>query len=809
MMLNSKFLIPPPKADRPSAENFQPKSIIYNEKAETATFTFSKKLPKGRGVLSLKFKGLLTDKLKGFYLSKYKHQGKEKHIATTQFEPTDARRAFPCFDEPAQKAVFEVSLKTPKNLTAISNTIETEILEHEGGYKVVNFAPSPKMSTYLLAFIVGDFEFIQARSKDNVLVRVFVTPGKKSQGQFALNTAIRALEFYNNYFDIPYPLPVLDLIALPDFASAAMENWGAITYRETALLVDEKQTSAANKQWVAIVIAHEIAHQWFGNLVTMDWWTDLWLNEGFASYMEYLATDKLFPKWQMWEQYVSGRQAVALRLDALGTSHPIEITVRHPDEISEIFDQVSYAKGSVVIRMLANYLGETVFRDGLRHYLKKHSYGNTVTEDLWKSFEAVSKKPVSKMMKLWTKKTGYPLISAVREGQQTKLSQQRFFSSSLSGKKNRDNTVWKVPLEILNYKGQKNKFLLDKKSGLIGTNGKGWLKINHGETALVRVKYSAGMLNEIKSAIASRKLGPIDRLGIIRDAFGLAEAGHMATVEALELAKFYGREEALPVWEEISSGVALAGGFYKDEKWYKHFRNYALGLHRPLALKLGWEKKKNESHATGLLRGLALFQAGNYGDTAVIKKAQALFAAHLKGRQISPDVRGVVYNLVAQNGGLKQFSQMVGLYKKASQHEEQDRIGRALGSFQDKTVLKKVLEFALSKNVRAQDSPSVFIGVGRNFYGADLAWEFLKNNWDEILKRYNVGGHLLEWFIVPFGRFYTTAQAKDFKNFFKKHPTPNVSRAISQVLEKIYSNEAWIKRDGKNVGKWLEETINN
>src|SRR3989344_4461118 len=307
--------------------------ISYDEEKETATFLFQKNIAKGKIKLTLVFKGILNDKMRGFYRSKYNISEKEYHMATTQFEATDARRAFPCFDEPAQKAVFHVSLIVPKGKTAISNTLPVSIGEHDAGYEIIKFSPTPKMSTYLLAFIIGDFEYLESKTKNNVQVRVFTTPGKKHQAKFALDCAVKTLEFYDKYFDIPYPLPVLYMIAIPDFTSGAMENWGAITYRESALLVDEDHSSLGNKQWVVLVIAHEIAHQWFGNLVTMEWWTHLWLNEGFASYIEYLAVDKLFPKWDIWTQFSTNDLGIALRLDALANTHPIEISVRHPDEI--------------------------------------------------------------------------------------------------------------------------------------------------------------------------------------------------------------------------------------------------------------------------------------------------------------------------------------------------------------------------------------------------------------------------------------------------------------------------------------------
>src|SRR3989344_6110524 len=500
--------------------------ISYDDKAETATCTFKNNLPKGTLRLKLVFRGILNDRMHGFYRSSFEHKGKARHIATTQFESTDARRAFPCFDEPAMKAVFQVSLKVPADKTAVSNTMPTEILEHVGGYKTVSFAPSPLMSTYLLAFIVGDFEHIEKKSKDGVLVRVFTTPGKKHQARFALDCATRIVSFFNTYFDIHYPMPVLNLIAIPDFAAGAMENWGAITYRESALLVDPQHSSTMNKQWVALVIAHEIAHQWFGNLVTMEWWTHLWLNEGFASYIEYLAVDHLFPKWDIWTQFVTADLGSALRLDALQNTHPIEIAVHHPNEIDEIFDAVSYSKGASVILMLASYLGEKDFRNGLRHYLKRHSYSNATTDDLWFALEHASGKPVKEIMDNWTRKPGYPILNIKQKMASITVEQSRFFSSPLSRAASKDKMIWSIPIRIRREtSGVPEMYFLKKQKGDLAIPKDGWIKFNAGETSLARVDYPKEWLLQFQPAIKNRELPAADRLGIIRDAFALTESG--------------------------------------------------------------------------------------------------------------------------------------------------------------------------------------------------------------------------------------------------------------------------------------------
>lgn len=774
--------------------------ISYDKKSETATFTFPKTLAKGKGQLKLVFKGILNDKMRGFYRSRYIHKGKERHMATTQFEATDARRAFPCFDEPAQKAIFDVTLMVPKDLTAISNTIESEITEHESGYKVVKFKPTPKMSTYLLAFIVGDFEFIEAKTSGGVLVRVFVTPGKKHQAKFALETAVKTLEFYNNYFAIPYPLPVLDLIAIPDFSHGAMENWGAVTYRESALLVDPEHSSAANKQWVALVIAHELAHQWFGNLVTMEWWTHLWLNEGFASYIEYLAVDHLFPKWEIWTQFAYADLGIALKLDSLKNTHPIEVEVHHPDEIGEIFDEVSYSKGASVIRMLAGYLGEKDFRDGLRCYLKKHSYKNASTIHLWQAFEKVSKKPVKDFMRNWTAKPGYPVIKVVEEKNKLLLKQSRFFFSPISKKQAGDNTTWNVPMLIQTDKQAATTRLLSEKSSAI-TKPKGrWVKLNFGESGFYRTDYPAQMLSALKLAAASRQLPALDRLALVRDAFALSESGDLPTPRALELVRGYKNETDYTVWVEIAHGLDNVRNIIWHEPFYPQYREFALDIFKKISKALGFKASGNESHTRALLRSLVLHQLLVFGHEPTVKQALKIFKTQ---KSVPANIRSVVYQAAAQTGNEKLHEQFLGNYQKETLSEEKNRIGRALGQFAKPALLKKTLKFAMSGHVRIQDTAAMFMSVWNNRSGADLAWDFTKKHWQELVRRYPASGHMLSRFIKPAGYFSAEAKAKDVAKFFKSHPPVGAQRALAQVLEKIYGNAAWRGRDAEHIKNWL------
>ncbi len=763
--------------------------ISYNKKSETATFTFPKALEKGKGEMKLTFKGILNDKMRGFYRSKYQHAGVDKHLATTQFESTDARRAFPCFDEPSQKAIFDVTLMIPAGKVAISNTIESEILEHESGYQIVKFAPTPKMSTYLLAFIVGDFEYIEKETRDRVRVRVFTTPGKKDQAKFALDVAVKCLEFYNKYFGIDYPLPVLDMIAIPDFAAGAMENWGAVTYRESTILIDAEKSSAGNKQWVALVIAHELAHQWFGNLVTMEWWTHLWLNEGFASFIEYLAIDEIFPDWDIWTQFVSTEMTDAFSLDALANTHPIEVEVGDPAEISEIFDRVSYSKGASVLRMLWKYLGEKDFQKGLQHYLKKHAYGNAETEDLWNALSEVSGKDVGKVMVNWTSKSGHPVINVKIKNQKSKLelTQSRFFSSPISKKESHDNTIWSIPL---------NGKLMDQKSITIPDKSE---KLNMGEVSLVRVDYPHEYLKGLEKNIT--KLSAPDRLGLIRDSFDLAQSGNSPTTLALELAQSYIGEEDYTVWSTFTGYISQVDSLLALESFYPDFKKYGTEIYSPIAKKMGWEKRVGEKHTDSLLRGMVLNMLGSFGDEETIKKAQELF----KKAKIDPDLKGVVYNLVAENGAEGEWDTLVKMYKDEENQQEKDRLGRSLGKSKSKVLLKKTLEFSISKHVRFQNTLGIIASVWGNPEGRYLAWEFVKSNWKMLKERY-AGGHYFTRVFGPAGEFTRISDAKDIENFVKKNPVPEAKRTIAQALEQIYSNIEWLKRDKVRIKKFLQKS---
>ncbi len=776
--------------------------ISYKEKEMAVVLHFSKGIEKGQHKVQLVFKGVIGEKLKGWYKSAYSVNGETRHLATTQFEEIGAREVFPSIDDPLAKAIFTISLMIPSHLTAISNTVDTHTVEHENGYKTVTFSPTPKMATYALAFIVGEFEYLEDTTTSGIRVRVYVTPGKKSQAQFALSTTVKMLPFYEEYFDIKYPLPVMDLIAIPDFDAGAMENWGAITAREVAILVDSEQTSAANKQWVATVIAHELTHMWFGNLVTMKWWEDLWLNEGFASYMEYAGMDKFFPEWKVWEQFAVLDHNRAMGLDSLENTHPIQSKITSVEKISENFDEVSYSKGASIIQMVATYLGEKDFREGLRHYLKKHSYGNAETEDLWIALEKVSGKQVTHIMRTFTQKPGYPILSVKSFGEKLHITQERFFSNAISRKQSKDTTVWSVPLKS-SMDGKEETLLLDKKSTEFAKTPS-WIKLNVGETSFARTVYDEALYSVLKQPIEGKLLPSVDRMGIIRDAFDSAESGYSSVVKALELAKSYKNETSYIVWASLAGKLGKVENILDTENSEKQFASYACSIFSEVGKRVGWEKKAGDLHEDILLRSTILSSLGMYKDKETIAKAKELFEKAVKDKStVDTDVRGIVYVITAENSGEKEFEILKNLYIKEELSSEKNRIGNAMCLFEDPNIIKKALDFSLSEHVRTQDIGRFLVISFGNKKGWQVTWQFVKDHWDELLER--MEGIEMDWIIDGAASIVDETLAKDIFAFFTSHPYPKLDKAMRQVKEQIESNLDWAKRDREAIEKYLDK----
>ncbi len=786
-----------------------PVNTGFDEDSETVTFAFDTELPRGTARLEIEFTGELNDKLRGFYRSHYTDvHGQERYLATTQFEATDARRAFPCWDEPSVKATFQVTAEIPSNLVAVSNMPAVSETETRPGVKTIRFAETPVMSTYLLALAVGDLASVEQTTDDGTLVRVWTTRGKEDQGRFALETSVRLLDYFNGYFGIPYPLPKLDHLAIPDFAAGAMENWGAVTYREVALLVDPEHSSARVRQVVAGIMAHEIAHMWFGDLVTMAWWNDLWLNESFASWMGDKAVDHVFPEWEMWTQFVSMDTVRALSLDGLNNSHPIEAEVRYPAEVEQLFDAISYSKGGSLIRMLEQFLGPETFRDGLHRYLSTHQYANARTEDLWAAMEAASGQPVSALMATWTKQMGYPVVAVEsrREGGRVHLdfSQSRFLYTHLLDEGETDPSRWKVPLSIVTAAGgepvgllmEEETAHLDLPEPAASGPGGPWVKVNAAQTGFYRVSLPQEDWAALAPAVESRELAPTDRLGVQSDAYALSRAGYLPITRFLGLAASYREEVDSTVWRDLAGNLGDLDQIIAQEPFHDRFRTLARNLFAPLSVRMGWEARAGETHLDALLRSLALGQAGYFGDEAPVREAKRRFEGFLStGTAIAPDLRGVVYGLAAQGGDRSTYDRLWDLERETPLQEEKMRLLQALTRFTKPDLLQDFLDRSLTDDVRSQDTVIVVTVLSMNSHGRDLAWEFIKDNWSEFDRRYGRGGFALMRLVAIPGGFATQERLEDVERFFANHSAPAAERTVRQSLEQIRLNVRWLERN--------------
>jgi len=578
-----------------------------NEKNERLTIKLAKKI-KGKVKLCVEFTGILNNKLLGFYKSQYKDsKGKLKYLATTQFEAADARRAFPCWDQPAVKATFEVSLLVDKHLDAISNmpitskkTVSTKIL-----YK---FGRTPIMSTYLLYLGVGEFEYLYGKLR-NIKIRIVTTKGNKNKGKLSLDFTKKFLGEYEKYFGIKYPLPKLDMIAIPDFAAGAMENWGAITFREAILLFDPKTSSTRTKQYIAEVISHELAHMWFGNLVTMKWWNDLWLNESFATFMATKIVDKFYPEWDLWDQFLDDAMLQAMSLDALKSSHPINVEVKHPAQIREIFDAISYDKGGSILRMLENYVGIENFRKGLKHYLTKHRYSNAEGQDLWDSIGKVARRPVSSMMKTWIDHVGYPVVAVKRDNSKITLTQRRFLSDgSISSKNN-----WAIPIAIEEGNYESSILMKSRSSNISLKNTDSNFIINSGRYGFYRIQYDDHTLANLSLLIDEKILNHVDRWSLQNDLFSQCISGTKHLQEYLDFTTSYHDEDNYITLLNLAQNLYYLYKLTIKEKFSDEIRAYTVQFLGTIFDRIGWDAKKHEKHTDALLRSFVITALGKLG----------------------------------------------------------------------------------------------------------------------------------------------------------------------------------------------------
>ena len=787
-----------------------PLTTTCDDENETATFVCTPQITKGEGILKLNFSGILNDRLRGFYISQYTDTtGKENKLASTQFEPTDARRAFPCFDEPSQKATFSLSVTINNNHRAISNMPEKKEQKNKDGTKTIWFEKTPIMSTYVLALVVGQINCIEKTSENGTLVRIWSTEGLEDKGEYALNVSIKILQYLENYFGIKYPLPKLDHVAIPDFAAGAMENWGCITYREPALLFDPSNSSSATRQLVAEIIAHEMAHMWFGDLVTMRWWNDLWLNESFASWMGDKTINSIYPEWQKWTQFLVADTGHALRLDGLLNSHPIEQKVQNPNEIGQLFDAISYSKGASIIRMLENFLSENTFRKGINRYLNKFQHGNASTNDLWECLQVESGEPVKEIMEAWIKTTGYPYIKLETDRannvDEITVSQRRFTYDQSASSKIHDE-IWPIPINSVDRNGKTTICLLNERSQKI-TIPKiartDWLKLNVDQTGFYRVLYPQEDLYLLNEAIKQKQLGAADRLGLVSDSFAMVQSMLTPASKFLTQCNAYKNETSQPVWSELIYGLRHIQNLIYKQSYYDDFTKYCRHLLKQTQHEIGWKPDSNDDHLTSLLRAQILLSAGQFDDLEVLEKAKFELDNSLSnGHQIPADLRRAIYVLAAKQGDQELYDTFWDLHSKSSLQEEKVRLLSGLTQFKDDRLIAKTLDMALSDDVRTHETISVIVQSCGTHNGRKLTWEFIKGNWKELDRRYGEGGFGLMYMIQALSGFTNNDALKDIEQFFKINPVPAAELALLQTKETIKNNIDWIEYNETDLSNW-------
>ncbi len=712
-------------------------TIVLDASLQRCHLTFATPLSPGTWKLTIAFRGTLNDKLRGFYRSTYKDEHGATHsLAATQFEATDARRAFPCWDEPDFKAVFATTLVIDPTLIAVSNsTIASETLA--GGKKVVRFADTIKMSTYLVAFIVGRIEPTEPVMIGKTPLRLWAVPGKGHLARFGQDIAAASLSFFESYYGIPYPGDKLDLLAIPDFASGAMENLGAITYRETALLVDRQSATHGELERVADVVAHENAHMWFGDLVTMSWWNGLWLNEAFATFMEMLAVDAWKPEWKRWDSFGVSR-AAAFSVDGLHSTRPIEYPVQAPKDADAMFDVLTYEKGASVLRMLEQHIGPTVFRDGVRDYLRAHAYGNADTNDLWVSLGKIAKQPVPQLMDGWIFQPGYPLITAeLREGVDLILTQQRFtyLPNPAPRTPHPSSATWQIPLQMRVTAGGKartSRMLLTEKNTTVPLPHD-WesVLINEEGHGFYRVHYAPDLLNRILNAGIDR-LAATERFNLINDAWATTIAGLMPLTDYLDLTARFTAERDKNVWAVLLDSFSFLNRIITEED-RAALEAFVRGRIGPAVAALGWAPRSGESELTKQLRGELIGAQGKLGnDPAIQRRAVELYRAYRNdATAVDPNVVPSLVAILAHTGDATRYDEFNEKFRTATTPQEERRYLFSLASFQPKALLERTLARTISGEIRSQDAPFLVSAILGNVYGRELAWAFCENELGE------------------------------------------------------------------------------
>ena len=772
---------------------------------ERLSLALASELAPGEAIVHVSFRGVLNDKLKGFYRSTFVDEaGVERVIGTTQMEPADARLAFPCWDEPDLKAVFAVTLVVADGLLAISNAAERSREATGDGRVAVTFNDTIPISTYLVAFVVGPLEATEAVDVDGTPLRVVHVPGRGHLTPYALEIGAFCLRWFSDYYAIPYPGDKCDLVALPDFAAGAMENLGAITFREALLLVDPAAVTQGELTRVADVVAHELAHMWFGDLVTMRWWNGLWLNEAFATFMELASVDDFRPDWQRWASFTLER-AAAFGVDALEATRPIEFPVASPEDAEGMFDVLTYQKGASVLRMLEQYLGTDRFRSGIRLYLSSRAYGNAETTDLWDAIEEATGDPVRRIMDTWIFQGGYPLVRVSADGDEVTLTQQRFrFSTSAtpvadSGEGGGDAS-WSVPI-VVRTGATTTKVLLEGASTTVTLEGSSErLLVNAGGHGFYRVSYTPALLESLRGRLGD--LQPVERALLVEDTWSSVLAGSTPASALLDLASGFATETDPTVWA-VLAGALTGIDKVLDGDARQALQAFVRTLVAPALEHLGWEPVAGEDDLTRQARGTVLTTLGVLGaDPGVRARARETHEAYVADPgSVDPNVAGAVVSILAASGTEDDHATFLERFKTSTSPQESLRYLYGLAGFPQAELADRTMAMTLSGDIRTQNAPFVLLLLLANREVNEQTWEFVKGEWDTILERFP--DNSISRFLGGITNLTTPELVADVAAFLGSHPVPQGSRTVEQHLERQRVNSALRAREAGAVGAHL------
>lgn len=759
-------------------------------------------LAAGRHIIAIGYTGKINDQLHGLYPCKYTVKGEQKELLATQFESHYAREVFPCVDEPAAKATFDVTLTTETGVTVLGN-MPVKRQDEQNKQLVTSFETTPKMSTYLLAFVIGELHSKSGKTKDGVDVTIYATPAQPAESlSFALEHSIKTIEFFNDYFGVPYPLPKSDQVALPDFSNGAMENWGLITYRESALLYDPATTSIAAKQYIATVISHELSHQWFGNLVTMAWWDDLWLNESFATIMEYICVNALYPGWNIWLDFNTSDSVYALRRDSLAGVQPVKVAVHHPDEINSVFDgAIVYAKGARLMQMMQNYVGEQAFKDGLKDYFTAHAYGNTTGADLWSALQATSGKDVGEFMDKWLNQSGFPVVKAKLNGGNIELAQRQF----LIGPSKPSDKLWPIPLGT---PLQTLPELFRDKHAAFAVDTRRPFRLNTHDTAHYITHYSDDLLAKILHEVKAGDADVSERAQIIKEQSLLVKSDESGSETLIDLLQSYTAETNEKVWGMISGAIGDLKRFVDpDTAPEVALKKLAVTLAEPLYNQLSWDQKPNEPADDTMLRA-TIVGSMIYGEhPAAISEARLRYTTQ-DINSMDAELRGLILITEVRHGDTKKaIDALLNIYKTSASVDIKHDICDAICSTRDTAQIKRLLGLLKDTTlIRTQDTAMWYVRLLNNRDGRTLAWQWQRDNWEWIKTTFGGDKSYDTFPRVTAQILATRQQLGDYKTFFE--PMLNdtgLKRAISVGINDIEARVRMIESDKQAVEQRLLE----